>query len=125
VLFHFVIPEYTDADAGGVARSVVLYGDDAEAGHFRASMVPPQPDPLAAMVGLLAPGWEGFTEPRPGLTPPEAGAPTFLGLDVVRAGVRLSVLRGYPAGTTAEALDLGAVVHEAALVVAALLAERE
>jgi hypothetical protein len=123
VLFHFVIPEYTDA--GGVARSVVLYGDDAEAGHFRASMVPPQPDPLAAMVGLLAPGWEGFTEPRPGLTPPEVGAPTFLGLDVVRAGVRLSVLRGYPAGTTAEALDLGAVVREAALVVAALLAERE
>lgn len=119
---YLVIPEHTDAE--GVTRSLVLYGDDEAADHFRAALIPPQPDPLAVMEQLLAPGWERFAEPHPGVDFNEVSEITFLGLDIVREGVRLSILRGFPLGATAAGRDLHGIVRQARATVRRLLLER-
>lgn len=119
---YLVIPEHTDAE--GVTRSIVMYGADDCPDHFRAALRPAQPDPLRAMHRLLADGWEAFSEPHPGTEFNEVSEITFLGLDVVRDGVRLSVLRGFPFGSVAEGRDLGRIVREAIATVETLLAER-
>lgn len=120
---YLVIPEHTDAE--GVTRSVVLYGGDDEPGHFRASLLPPQGDPLRAMDRVLAPGWEAYVRPHPGVDFNEVSGVTFLGLDVVRDGIRLSVLRCFPFGAEAAGRDLTAVVRDAAATVTRLIQERD
>lgn len=119
---YLVIPEHTDAE--GVTRSLVLYGGDEDPGHFRASLLPPQGDPLRVMQRLLAPGWEEYSRPHPGIDFNEVSEVTFLGLDILREGIRLSVLRCYPLGAEAADNDLGAVVRDAATVVDRLLSDR-
>jgi hypothetical protein len=119
---YLVIPEHTDDE--GVTRSIVMYGADDCPQHFRAALQPAQSDPLLAMSRLLASGWEDYSEPHPGTEFNEVSEITFLGLDVVRDGVRLSVLRGYPLGSIAAGRDLGGIVRDAIDVVADLLAER-
>lgn len=118
-----VIPEHTDAE--GVTRSVVLYGGDDDPGHFRASLVPAQGDPLRIMERLLAPGWEEYVRPHPGVDFNEVSGVTFLGLDVVREGIRLSVLRCFPLGSEAGGRDLTGIVRDAAATVGRLIQERD
>lgn len=120
---YLVIPEHVDAE--GVSRSLVLYGGDEAPDHFRAALTPAQADPLATMRRLLAPGWEAHAEPHAGVEFNEVSAVTFLGLDVVREGVRLSVLRGFALGSEAAGRDLAGIVREARDTVEAILAERE
>lgn len=115
-----VIPEHTDAE--GISRSLVLYGGDDEPGHFRAALVPPQGDPLRVMERILAPGWEAYALPHPGIDFNEVSGVTFLGLDVLRDGIRLSVLRCFPLGEDAADKDLSAIVRDAAETVRLLLA---
>lgn len=117
-----VIPEHTDAD--GVSRSVILYGGDDAPDHFRASLVPAQGDPLRIMHRILAPGWEEYSLPHTGVDFNEVSGVTFLGLDVLRDGIRLSVLRCFPFGEDPAGKDLPAVVRDAAVIVSRLLAER-
>lgn len=118
-----VIPAHTDTD--GIVRSVVVYGGDDAPDHFRASLVPAQGDPLRIMERILAPGWEDYTLPHQGVDFNEVSGVTFLGLDVLRDGIRLSVLRCFPLGATAAGNDLNAVVRDAATTVRRLLDERE
>lgn len=118
-----VIPAHTDTE--GVVRSVVVYGEDDAPDHFRASLVPAQGDPLRIMHRILAPGWEEYTLPHVGVDFNEVSGVTFLGLDVLRDGIRLSVLRCYPLGATAAEQDLAGVVRDAARTVGRLLDQRE
>jgi hypothetical protein len=120
---YLVIPEHTDAE--GVTRSIVVFGPDDEPRHFRAALTPAQDDPLKVMNRLLAAGWEAHAVPHPTIEFNEVSEITFLGLDIVRDGVRMSVLRGYPFGEEAEGHDLQAVVRDAVVIVAELLAERD
>lgn len=120
---YLVIPEHTDAE--GVSRSLVVYGGDDAPDHFRASLIPAQGDPLRIMDRLLAPGWEEYTRPHPGVDFNEVSGVTFLGLDVLRDGIRLSVLRCFPLGAEAGEEELAAVVRDAAQTVHRLLEERD
>jgi hypothetical protein len=120
---YLVIPAHTDTE--GVVRSLVVYGDDDAPDHFRASLLPAQGDPLRIMARLLDPGWEAYTVPHQGVDFNEVSGVTFLGLDVLRDGIRLSVLRCFPLGATASDQDLNAVVRDAAVTVRRLLGERE
>lgn len=115
-----VIPAHADDE--GVVRSVVVYGGDDAPDHFRASLVPAQGDPLRTIERLLAPGWEAYTLPHEGVDFNEVSGVTFLGLDVLRDGIRLSVLRCFPLGAVAADNDLEAVVRDAAATVRRLLA---
>lgn len=119
---YLVIPAHTDTE--GTVRSLVVYGGDDAPDHFRASMVPAQGDPLRIMERILAPGWEEYTLPHPGVDFNEVSGVTFLGLDVLRDGIRLSVLRCFPLGDTAADHDLRVVVHDAAATVRRLIRER-
>jgi hypothetical protein len=118
-----VIPAHTDTE--GVVRSVVVYGEDDAPDHFRASLVPAQGDPLRVMNRILSPGWEEYTVPHVGVDFNEVSGVTFLGLDVLRDGIRLSVLRCFPLGATAGEQDLDGVVRDAARTVRRLLDQRE
>jgi hypothetical protein len=120
---YLVIPEHTDDE--GVTRSIVMYGADDAPEHFRAALTPAQEDPLLAMRHALAAGWEAFSEPHPGPDFNEVSELTFLGLDIVRGGVRLSVLRGYPLGSDAAGRDLAGIVRDAIRAVEEMLADRE
>lgn len=120
---YLVIPAHTDTE--GVVRSLIVYGGDDAPDHFRASIVPAQGDPLRIMERILAPGWEEYTVTHQGVDFNEVSGVTFLGLDVLRDGIRLSVLRCFPLGATASDSDLNAVVSDAALTVRRLLGERE
>lgn len=118
-----VIPAHADTE--GVVRSLIVYGGDDAPDHFRASLLPAQGDPLRIMERILAPGWEEYALPHHGVDFNEVSGVTFLGLDVVRDGIRLSVLRCFPLGTEAGEQDLSAVVRDAAVTVRRLLGERE
>ncbi|HEU4698828.1 MAG TPA: hypothetical protein VFS40_06600 [Gemmatimonadales bacterium] len=120
---YLVIPEHTDAE--GVTRSIVMYGADDAPEHFRAALHPAQADPLLVMRRLLAPGWEAHAGPHPGMEFNEVSEITFLGLDIEREGVRLSVLRGFPLGAEAGGRDLAAVVRDAIGAVEEMIADRE
>lgn len=118
-----VIPAHTDTE--GVVRSVVVYGEDDAPDHFRASLVPAQGDPLRIIDRILSAGWEEYTLPHVGVDFNEVSGVTFLGLDVLRDGIRLSVLRCFPLGANAAEQDLDGVVRDAARTVRRLLDQRE
>jgi hypothetical protein len=120
---YLVIPEHTDPE--GVSRSLVLYGGDDAPDHFRASLIPAHGDPLRVMDRLLAPGWEEYSRPHPGVDFNEVSNVTFLGLDVHRDGMRLSVLRCFPLGAEAGQQELLGVVRDAARTIHRLLEERD
>lgn len=120
---YLVIPEHVDDE--GIVRSIVLYGADDQPDHFRAALTPAQAEPLAAMQRLLAEGWEAHAMPHAQTEFNEVSEITFLGVDVVRDGIRLSLLRGFPLGAEATGRDLLAIVREAIAVMPELLeAER-
>ena len=118
-----VVPAHTDTE--GVVRSLIVYGGDDAPDHFRASLVPAQGDPLRIMDRILAPGWEEYTLPHHGVDFNEVSGVTFLGLDVLRDGIRLSVLRCFPLGASAEPQVLAEVVRDASRTVRRLVGEGE